>query len=164
VGALSLLLNNQAIKLQSNHLEFAGERNIQGNTFSLYDGGNLTQGETLTLEFSNLAQAGPAAAPTSTLTSGVVDQDMLRWLILSLGGLAILASGLLYPYLAARSAPLAGADQPVEPAANRQRLLLTLARLDDAFAAGEVAEPLYRAARAGYMARLAALVKVHDQD
>ena len=84
-----------------------------------------------------------------------VDQNLLRWLALGLGGLAIVGAGAVYPIYRSRSAEQFTVDQATT---HRQKLLLLLARLDDSFEAGELDEQLYLQARAKYKVELAELM------
>ena len=159
VAALNLMLGAPEVEFSSEQLDFAGTRDIQGSVFSMYDGSDLRQGETLAFKFSNLEAVAPATAPASTITSSaVVDQGLLRWVIIGLGGLAIVGGGIVYPLMRSQSAGPAGAEDQ-DPEFQRRKLLLTLARLDEIFEAGELDETIYREARVRYIARLAALMR-----
>jgi hypothetical protein len=84
-------------------------------------------------------------------------QTTLLWVMLGLGALAV-AFGLGYPSLRPR---LMGQDYASENdlARERQRLLLTLARLDQAYAAGQLNQALYQRARARRKAELAEVLR-----
>ncbi len=86
-----------------------------------------------------------------------LSQTALLWMTLGLGALAIVFA-LAYPSLRPR---LAGESTTGEGdlTQERQRLLLTLARLDDAHEAGELNEAVYRRARDRRKAELADVMR-----
>jgi hypothetical protein len=136
---------------------------MQGQSFQLYGGGNLDQGDTLSLQLSNLddldfgnVMGAPPGA--SVPTEAPVDQNIIMWAIIGLGGLAIVLAGVVYPLTRPQSAatPDTGYD---DPETRRRKLLLTLARLDEAFATGEIDESVYQQARARTKAELARMME-----
>ena len=161
IETINLLLEAQSetVSLTSPQLQFLEFRDLQNSRFAAYSGGAFTQGDSLSLTFSGLDSLealagmppGAVAAPPSML-----DQDLLRWLVLGLGSLAIVLTVGMY---ATRRPPQAAGVPQMDSAARQQKLLLLLARLDDAFAAGEIDEPLYRQARAGYKIELVGLMR-----
>jgi hypothetical protein len=161
---VNVLLQDLGANLSSEQLEFVDTRETQEGRFSIFNGSDLPQGSSLTLELSNLdelefaAPPGNVSAGTAVTPASSVDQNLLRWLVLGLGGMAILLTGILYPRFRSR---LAGqtAGQAQDLAARRQKLLLLVARLDDAFEAGELDEQVYRRARAEYKAELFGLME-----
>jgi len=151
------LLMDLGAKLESEALAFGGERTAQGQTFLQYTGQNLKAGETLSLRLSNLDKieftGGTGSAGDSTvLPSTGLKQTTLLWMVLGLGAVAV-AFTLAYPSLRTR---IRGEVTAIEGdlARRRQRLLLTLARLDQAYEAGELNETVYRRARAHRKAEL----------
>jgi hypothetical protein len=158
VASASLLLQDQGAELSSNQLQFVDVREREGARFALYGGENLGQTEGLELRLTGLDNlqfapapvelpAGSVAAPASSF-----DQNMARWVVISVVALVIVGAGALYPYW--RPQTVSTGEDPV---LRRQKLLLLLARLDDAFEAGELNEQVYRQARARYKASLADL-------
>ena len=147
----------QGVELDSEQVQFIETRQMQGTTFTIYGGAGLGQGDTLALRLSNLDDlefAGMPNAPGATVPAGrPVDQDLLRWITIGLGGLAIVLAAVVYPALRAGMA-----DPDDEPATRQQKLLLLLAKLDEAFAAGELEEAVYEQARRRYKAELAELM------
>ncbi|MBN1994151.1 MAG: hypothetical protein JW953_15745 [Anaerolineae bacterium] len=156
VAALNVLLHQQGATLTSKQLQFIETRQIQGESYALFSGGGLGQGNTLTLQLNNLDYLDltgvPGASPAAP--GSQIDQNLLRWLILGLGIVAIIVGGVIYPFIRPQLAHPAALDYN-DPQARREKLLLTLARLDEAFAAGELDETVYRQARTGYKAELA---------
>ena len=115
----------------------------------------------LTLELSNLDElefAGtPSNAPGATVPGSLVDQNLLRWIVLGLVGLVLIGVGLVYPQMRPKLTHQTGLTHD-DPTIHRQKLLLILARLDQIFEAGELDEELYRRARAKYKAELAEIM------
>jgi hypothetical protein len=164
IKAVSVMLSNQGAELTSDQLQFMDTRSMQGQSYQIYAGGNLNQGDTLSLQLSNLDDLDFSSVmgvpPGASVPAGQsVDQNIIMWVIIGLGGLAIVLAGVVYPLTRPRptETPDSGYN---DPAAQRQKLLLTLARLDETFAAGEIDEPGYRQARAQAKAELARLMEL----
>lgn len=166
VGSTNLLVQNSGATLNSQQLEFVDTRQVEGSEFSIYSGGSLSAGDTLRLELTGLNNIEFAGPPSSeqpgaiAAPPGAIDQTILRWIIIGLGGVVIVAAVVVYPQIRPRVAH--PADEEEDPAASRQKLLLTLARLDDAFEAGQLDEQVYRRARARYKAQLAQVMEVNN--
>ncbi len=145
--ALNGLLLDVGATLESKVLTFTSRRTMQGQTFLQYTGQNLKAGETLPIRLNDLDKvmfagaAGGAGSPSAELR-----QTMLLWLVLILGGMAV-ALGLAYPALRSRLRRETSASEN-GLTRDRQRLLLTLARLDQAYQAGQLKEIVYRRVRA----------------
>jgi len=163
LNSLNLLMQDIGAELSSPQLQFVESREVPGGgKFSIYSGSNLAEGSSVTLELTGLndlefapapgnAPAGAAIAPDSP-----VDQNLLRWLVVGLGVAAILLTAVFYPQFRSRL----GAGAPAqEPEFQRQKLLLLLARLDDAFEKGELDEQVYRQARARYKVELSSIMR-----
>jgi len=148
--------------LESDALSYGGEREAQGQTFLQYTGQSLSAGETLPIQLVDLDKieftgtSEPPGAPP-LLSSAGISQTTLLWMMLGLGGLAIFF-GLAYPSLRPRLVGEARAGQG-NLAQERQRLLLTLARLDQAYEAGDLSATVYRRARARRKAELADVLR-----
>ncbi|MDX1521060.1 MAG: c-type cytochrome, partial [Anaerolineae bacterium] len=54
INAVNLLMDAGVVTLDSDQLAFVENRQIQGDAFAIYGGEQLSEGETLTLRFSNL--------------------------------------------------------------------------------------------------------------
>jgi len=130
--SFTLLVQDMGAQVEAPGLT-PGEPLVIGQaSFARYDGLNLAPGQTLSFAVSGLPGPGLAAS--------------LRWvLVVALVG--ALGSALVYA-LRRRPAPVKTAPQ------SRQELLLAIARLDEAFEAGQVPEAQYRQQRAQKMARL----------
>jgi hypothetical protein len=156
------LLMDLGARLQSGTLTFAGERVAQGENFLQYTGQDLKADSTLDITLENLdgiqAPDAPDDAPggaASTARPAGLNQTTVLWVMLGLGVLGV-AFALAYPWLRPQ---LRGKVKPgqTDLTLERQRLLLTLARLDQAHQAGQLDETVYRRARAQRKAELAEL-------
>jgi 5-hydroxyisourate hydrolase-like protein (transthyretin family) len=163
INAVSVMLSDQGAELTSEKLQFMDTRSMQGQSYQIYGGSNLNQGETLSMQLSNLDDLDfgnvMGAPPGASVPTGEpVDQTMIMWAVIALGGLAIVLAGVVYPLTRPQlaDAPDSGYN---DPEMQRQKLLLTLARLDEAFDAGEIDEAVYRQARARAKANLARLME-----
>ena len=163
VNSVSVMLADQGAELTSEQLQFMDTRSLQGQSYQIYAGGSLNQGDTLSLQLSNLdnldftsVMGAPPGA--SVPANEPVDQNIIMWAIIGLGALAIVLAGVVYPLTRPRlaEAPDSGYN---DPATQRQKLLLTLARLDETFAAGEIDESVYQQARARTKAELARMME-----
>ena len=160
-AALNVLMSNQGAKLSSPQLQFVENRQVQGSEFAIFNGGQMAKGDTLTLQLTgldNLQFSADSTMPGATVAAPLVDQSLWRWIIVALGGLAIVGVAVGYPLLRPQlthQADLFDAD----PELHRQKLLLMLARLDEAFEAGQLDEQVYRQARARYKAELVELME-----
>lgn len=157
-GSVNGLLLDVGAKLESELLSFGGERSAQGQTFLQYTAQDLKAGQTLPIQLYDLDRIEFASAPEEPTTGGSkvmpsrLRQTSLMWMMLGLGALAV-AFGLSYPALRPRLGGQTPTDQG-DLARERQRLLLTLARLDQAYEAGQLNETVYRRARARRKAEL----------
>lgn len=156
------LLLDVGAKLESDALVFGGERTAQGQTFLQYTAQNLKAGETLPIRLADLDKIGFASTPDATASSAVMPSTGLRqtallWMVLGLGAVAV-AFGMAYPWLRPRLVGEAPAGEG-DLARERQRLLFTLARLDQTYEAGELNETVYRRVRARRKAELAEVLR-----
>jgi len=160
------LVADVGASLNSALLTFADQRTFQGQNFLRYTGQNLKAGVKLPLRLDGLdkIQFAPAISSEDVEVmdgSAATVQLALLWTMLALGGVLV-AFGLLYPRLRLR---LRGevASHQIAPALERQRLLLTLARLDEAYQANQLNETVYRRARAHRKAQLAQVWRQGDE-
>ena len=154
-NSINLLLEAREVGLNSEQLEFIENRDIQGDQFAIYSGPALNKGERFTFQLDNLSALISRAAPENVIVADeMVDQNLLRWVIFALGGLTVIGAGIVYPLLRPQPEP-----QPTPQAESldqrRRRLLLTIARLDETFEAGDLDEAVYRQARATYKSQVA---------
>ncbi|MCB0193042.1 MAG: c-type cytochrome [Anaerolineae bacterium] len=168
VDSVSMLMELQPnVELVSQQLQFIERRTLQNSEFGTYSTQALTEGDVLTFEISGLdnltfetpppsnTPAGSVAAPPS-----IIDQNVVRWAVLGLGGVAIIMAALLYP----RYRPRLVHTTDDDPIRRRQRLLLLLTRLDETYEAGEIDEQVFQQARAEYKAELMRLMKMESGD
>jgi len=157
------LVMDVGAKVESDALSYDGERAAQGQTFLQYTAQSLSRGETLPIQLVDLDKIEfattpePASGP-SVIPSTGLSQTTLLWMMLGVGALAVLfalAYPLLRPHLAGESSTGEG-----DLMRERQRLLLTLARLDDAYESGELNETVYRRARARRKAELVDVMRL----
>ena len=165
--SVNALLMDVGAKLESIALESTGERTAQGQNFLQYTGQNLGAGEALPIRLYDLDKiefAGTTELPDrpSVMPSTGLSQMTLLWLMLGLGGLAVVFV-LVYPSLRLRFAGVAPASEG-DLTKERQRLLLTLVRLDEAYEAGNLNERVYRRTRARHKAELADLLRRMQED
>jgi len=156
------LVMDVGAKLESGTLSYDGERAAQGQTFLQYTAQGLSRGSTLPIQLVDLdkiefaSTSEPASGPPVMPSTGL-SQTILLWMMLGLGALAILFV-LAYPSLKPRLAGESPSSRG-QLMRERQRLLLTLARLDDAYEAGDLSETVYRRARARRKAELSELIR-----
>jgi hypothetical protein len=160
------LLLDVGAKMESEALTFGGERTAQGQTFLQYTGRDLKAGDVLPIRLIDLdkvefASSTPAettgAPPAGVMPSTGLKQTTLLYLMLGLGAAAVVF-GVSYPSLRPRlkgSADASAADLERQ----RQRLLLTLARLDQAHEDGQLNETAYQRARRRRKAELAEVLR-----
>jgi len=98
--------------------------------------------------------------PTAAADTSWFNQELAKWVVLGMGLVAIVVAVVIYPK--ARPQLTHQPDLPGEesPDGRRQRLLLTLARLDETYEAGELDETVYQRARTRYKAELAQLMEL----
>jgi mono/diheme cytochrome c family protein len=154
------LVLDMGAKLESDVLTFGGERSAQGQNYLQYTAQELKAGETLPVRLNELDKVQFSSASSDTtsndspavLPSTGLRQTTLLLAMLGLGTL-IIVFGVFYPRLRLR---LRGEGVALEGdlRRERQRLLLTLARLDQAYEAGQLNETVYQRARAQHKAEL----------
>ncbi len=173
--AVNGLLMDVGAEMRSDLLRFVGERTAQGQNFLQFIGEDLRAGQLLGITLNHLDQIrlldAPAETPHGDLESSSevsqrIEHSLVLWAMLSLGGLMI-ALSIAYPVWRVRRVQLGTIQPPArtkeELEMERNRLLLTLARLDEAYQAGQLSESVYRRARAHRKAALARLwQRFHD--
>ena len=152
--------------LHSPLLAFADQRTFQGQNFLRYTGRDLKAGVSLPLRLDDLDQIQFVPSISSEDVevmdgSTATAQLALLWAMLILGGLVV-AFSFVYAWLRRRVQGEAPNSQTA-PALERQRLLLLIARLDEAYQAQQMSETVYRRARAHRKAQLAQLWRQGDE-
>ena len=153
---LNILMSEQGASLSSEQVQLVETRQVQGNEFAIFNGGSMAKGDTLTLHLTGLDDLTFESAsniPGATVTTPPVNQNLLLWIIIGLGGFAIVGGGLAYPLMRPQLTHQSSVYSD-DPELYRQKLLLMLARLDETFEAGELEEEVYHRARTKYKAEL----------
>jgi hypothetical protein len=146
VESVNVLAADTGPQLSSEQLLPLGTRQAQGQNYQSYRGAALEKGARLVINISGLSNVQVGTAQPSA-PAVVVSQGTLRWLGVGLAVLALVAVG-VYPRLRQRP----------ERATHVDRLLQAIADLDDAYAAGELAESSYRSQREQHKAELMAVL------
>jgi mono/diheme cytochrome c family protein len=134
VANLDVLVSDLGIQLAGPQLQSLGVQNFQGQAFQTFSAGALPAGQTLDLQVSGKAGTGAIAH------TGVSNNNTTATLAIGLGALALALLGLgVWIYRHPRSQARA--------AQTKEDLLAALAELDDAYAAGELAEADYHKER-----------------
>jgi mono/diheme cytochrome c family protein len=158
VDAVIVMVPPGGIKLKSDQLMDAGQRDVQGMSYQMYQGSSaLESGGDLKLTLSGKASAGGAVPATSSLT----------YLYIGLGAfaLALIAGGLwLYRMQKAQAPALVEDGEAAAPLVHESAdsILDAIIALDDLNAAGNLPKAAYQERRADLKTRLAEALK-HEQ-
>jgi hypothetical protein len=155
---LNVLVSDVGVEVTSPQVAFRDKQGISGQQFLNLVGENVAAGEKVTLSFRKLPLSGQAAGavPSSLpalVIAGIV-AVVLAGLLAAMGYLIWRRQQMIAPSLAGPQA----ADADLE--AERQRLLLVIARLDDEYAAGEIPKDVYERERAKRKARLLEIMQL----
>lgn len=148
VEALNLLAPQDGLRLTARGLSGPQITEVQGAPYLAYNGANLRANDSLTMTLT------PADAPP----------EWAGWVV---AGLGLLAAGVLGLWWSRqrrgqrRSAPVG--SRLADPAQRRATLIDSLARLDDDFANGQLAEPDYRHRRAKLKTEALELMRQPDK-
>ena len=163
-AAMDVLMNLQGATLSSEQLEFIEDREFQGNRFSIFNGANYKAGQTISLQLTGLNDLEFATPGAEIDAPAVADttwfnQEIAKWAVMGMGLVAVVVAAFVYPRIRPQWSPQPAqvGDETIET--RRQRLLLTLARLDETYEKGELDETVYQRARARYKAELAQLME-----
>lgn len=161
VDAAIVMLPPVGVKLNSDRLVSAGQRDVQGLSFQMYQSnGSMKQGETL-----NVTLSGKVKMSAGSVTDG----NSLSPLFIGIGvfGLAMVGAGIWLYFQRKTLEPAAvDANKPVEvsveePVESSETILDAILALDDLHGSGKLPESAYQERRA---ALKAALVKVLEQE
>ncbi|MCD6289311.1 MAG: c-type cytochrome [Anaerolineae bacterium] len=144
---LNVLVSDVGVKMSSPQVTFRDKRGDSGQSFLNFTGDDLAAGQVVTLSFDHLPLDGASSADSMRTVSAIAGAATV---VIAALGLLIYASR--RKRTAVASSPLAEALPELE--AERQRLILAIARLDDAFDAGNIEEDVYQEERAAKKARL----------
>ncbi len=154
VDASIVMVPPVGVKLKSSQLTDAGQRDVQGMSFQMYQStAALKTGDSL-----NISLSGKASTSTGAGSSGALSP-----LFLGIGvfGVALIGAGIwLYFQRRARQPVMASeAEQPGEvveaPGESSDSILDAILALDDLHGSGKLPEPAYQERRAELKARLA---------
>ena len=153
-AAAIVLVPEDGVKFKSKQFADAGMQNIEGMSYSLFNGSNLKFGDTVTMTLSGKPSVQPAAGAgdgTTTRTS----------LLIGLGALGIVLVGSgLYLWMRMRSEEEDDFEDEAEsiglesPAETPEDVMDAIIALDDLFKDGEIPEEAYRQRRAALKAQL----------
>jgi mono/diheme cytochrome c family protein len=149
VKAAVVLLPQNGVSVQSGQLVDGGVQNVQGSTFRVYNGSDITKGGKLSFNLSGLPkQSTPIASPTGSSTTNLIIGGGVFLLALLLTGGWLVRSGVLkfHPVKAAEPAPRAAEDPDT--------LIEAILTLDDLHKEGRLAESAYQSRRAELKDRL----------
>ena len=137
-GSYELLVQGIGVAVSSEQMETKEPLNIEDTIYEYLSAVGLAPGDTLTIRLSGLPRDE--------------SQQIMLWVVV-----ALLALGSVFGYTMRRKkAQPAG---PVSPERQKQQLLADIARLDDDFEAGKIAEESYRQQRADKKERLTKLMQ-----
>ncbi len=149
---LNVLVSDIGVEVTSPQVAFRDRQGISGQQYLNLVGENVSAGGTVTLSFKRLPLVGQTTGVAgSTLPTSVIAGIAA----IALAGLLAAVGYLIWRRQQMAASSLAGAqaaDADLE--AERQRLLLVIARLDDEYTAGEIPEEVYQRERARRKARL----------
>ncbi len=159
---LNVLVRDVGVKVTVPGLTEGEPREVgSGVRYLNFVGRNVVKGQELVVQFEGtpqLATETTAGEAATTGPAGGLGQDLLRWVAVAL---ALVAGAGAIGYAVARGRPAA----PVEVESRedlealRQELLLALARLDDAYEAGQLREADYQEERALTKAQLVEVMR-----
>jgi len=160
------LLMDVGAELVSDALEFVGEREAQGQNFLQFNGRDIKADQTLPILLQRLdsirfANRQEVTADTEEAVANRLDHGTLMLAMLGLGVGVIALGGAYHGQRRRSGATVTPAAEDVRLA--RERLLLTIVRLDEAYEAGQISASTYRRARAHRKDELARLWH-RDQD
>jgi hypothetical protein len=153
-NALIVMAPEQGVKVRSEQLQDAGTREVEGVAFSMFEGGSLTAGESISISISGQPKRGG-----SLLLEG---DEANTNLVIGLGalGVVLIAAGILF-YRRNRQTeedePFQ--DEELDVESDADELIDAIIALDDLYQAGELPEEAYRQRRAEMKEHLKDLAK-----
>ncbi|MDP2730624.1 MAG: carboxypeptidase-like regulatory domain-containing protein [Dehalococcoidales bacterium] len=145
-GKVNYPTDDYHLIVQSPNVQVAGARiaqaeplTIEGAQFNHFSGGNLAPGDMVTAQISGLPKSA--------------NQSTVLWVLLAM---AALGSGFVFFYLKRRREPQ---SVQVSYARVEENLLAEIARLDDDYEGGRIAESAYRRLRAQKKAQIVKLMQ-----
>ena len=154
VDAAIVMVPPGGVRLKSDQLQDAGQRDVQGMAYQMYQAdSSLAAGEPLKFTLSGKVGVDGAAA----------EDNSLNFLLIGLGifGAALIGAGYwLYRQRAGQLSPVyeSGGESPVDEEETSESLLDAIVALDDLHATGGLPEAAYQERRAELKARLAVIM------
>jgi hypothetical protein len=154
VTDFNILVAQPGLDLRSSQLGSGGIQDILGRRYALYGAQDLSPNTPLLVEL--LPQEGTAAQGLAgsmgagsqrSAAASPGNQGLMRWLGLGLAGLAV-AGAVLYPLVTRRPDPGRARRSSLMSNARARALVAELAKLEEAFEAGQVDEASYEQERA----------------
>ena len=147
-----IVMAPDGIKISSDQLTDAGNRDIQGQSYSMFTAENIAIGDALTLSIAGTPKTGSTDSPAT------VSSQTTLVIGLAIFGAVLILAGLFF-YLRGRASTedLEEGMDPYESdslAKDPDRLMDAIASLDDQYKAGTLAEEVYQKRRAELKARL----------
>jgi hypothetical protein len=165
---VSFLVAAVGEEVESQQLTFKGETEAGGKNYLHFYGQNLTQGETVTLAFSNLSLQADSITETDRESAPRPEPKtgpkVALWAAIGVAALVLFGGAL---FLRRTDVPPDFEDQAPEREdedgedleAERERLIQTMARLDDDFESGRIEEEDYRKERKARKELLMAIMR-----
>jgi len=153
VDSAIVMMPPGGVKLESSTLASAGERDVQGEAYLVYQSmASFEAGETLHIKLS-----GKTSGASDDVQGGSVNQVLIG---VGVFGLALAGVGYWLARMRAGSQPAVEAAAPVAAAPESSDALVdAIVALDDLHAAGQIPEAAYQERRTDLKARLAELLK-----
>ena len=151
VGSV-IVMAPDGVKVSSDQLTDAGIRDVQGQSYSMFNAENIAAGETLTLSISG----APKAGSTVSTTTGTSQTNLV--IGLAIFGAVLILAGLFF-FLRSRNRN-DDMDEEMDPdeidalGNDPDQLMDAIASLDDQYKAGTLAQEAYQKRRDELKARL----------
>ena len=147
-----IVMTPDGVKVSSDQLTDAGIRDVQGQSYSMFNAENIAAGETLTLSISGT----PLTGSSVSATSGTSQTNLV--IGLAIFGAVLILAGLFF-FLRSRNSKeeIDDENDPDETDAlgnDPDQLMDAIASLDDQYKAGTLAQEAYQKRRAELKARL----------
>jgi mono/diheme cytochrome c family protein len=149
VKAAVVLLPQNGVSVQGGQLVDGGVQNVQGSTFRVYNGSDITKGGKLSFSLSGSPkQSAPTTSAAGSSTPNLIIGGGVFLLALLLTGGWLVRSGVLKLRPVKASQPAPRAEEDPEP------LIEAILTLDDLHKEGRLAESAYQSRRAELKDRL----------
>ncbi len=163
---LNVLVSDIGVEVTSQQVTLRDRQGVSGQQFLNLVRTDVPAGEEITLSFKGLPMSAQGGAQTAGAARAPLSPPAIAGIVaIVLGGLLAAAAYPLWRRRLRAALPAAKA-RPGKPnlEAERQRLLQIIARLDDDYAAGLIAEDVYQQRRARHKARLIEIMRQMQQE